>query len=818
MVNAPTMSDPNEDDAPPIGMNPEQRPRREEDEAAPTSPEQGPRAPGDDPLAPTRRDTDAAPADAEGSPTELPGTEATSAELLGTEAASTDLPGTEAASTDPPGTEAAPSEPALSEAQAWTGTSRSVALFGLLGMALPTWVRLSRDRELTLALLQKNHMPMPERDAFLLQILGGGLLLGLAALAYGLFWPRVPQAPRRLERVAWFLSPLILLPAIPVMGCYEAWHTRHETFLPIVLFLTLLTEFFVSRSILHAPKDARDALSALSWIPGPRTTGSLLARHGWLALAICGALFYAIFMSYFTVRWHNSLGTATFDLGINNNLIYGGLHGKINQSTVIFPDDPQKYIANHLKLGLYFFLPIYALHPKAETLLIIQSVSLGLGAIPLFLFARQRIPEWAACVLAFAYLAYYPMHGANFYEMKLVPTAAAFVLTMIWAVDRKRWITAGVFFVMSLLMREDVPVPLAVVGGFLLLSGYRPRAGVIICGISVFWFVLVRFKVMTDAGAWWFPNMYEDLWSEGEKGFRSVLKTLVSNPTFVLEHIFTEKKFWYLMHLLVPIAFLPVRRWYLWAALVPGAILTLLVTNYDPPVMFSFQYVMHWSPYLFVASALAVSAIAKHAEGRARAPAAILAVAVASGALAYNYSAFPLRDRYLEAGYHKIKFGWTAEDEKQFQEVKALIASIPKDASVATTERIGAHLSSRVKFYTLRRGTHGATYLVARRSGLRLGKTKAAITDALTSGEYGVAGRYGEFIVFKQGADTKENESVLDEWKLRSRKEKDRSRRRRLDDRPTAVPQQAGSSEPADAPEEAERGADLQKEDADLEE
>lgn len=510
-------------------------------------------------------------------------------------------------------------------------------------------------------------------------------------------------------------------------------------------------------------------------------------------------------MSFFLVRWHHRLGTATFDLGINVNLMHGGLHGKINQSTVIFPDNPQQYIANHVKLGLYLFLPIYALYPHPETLLVIQSTSLGLGSIPLFLLARRHIPEWAACVLALCYLANYPMHGANFYEMKEVPTGVIFVFLMMLFVDMKRWVPAGIFFFCSILMREDMPIPLAVIGIFLLLTGYRPRFGAVIAGISIFWFVILRFKIMMDAGSWWFPNMYEDLWAPGEKGFRSVLKTLVSNPTYVLRHIFVEKKFWYLLHLLVPLAFLPTRRWYLWAALVPGAILTLLVTDYDPPIMFSFQYVMFWLPYLFMASILAIQALGKEGGGVPRQIGAVAAMAVATASLSYNYGAFPMRDGHFESGYHKIRFGWGPEQEENYRHVKALVASIPKDASVSTTEHIGAHLANREYFYTLRRGTHGAEYLVARKSELKLNATLPSVKQALKSDKYGLVGRYGDYAVFKLGADPAGNAAIMKEWRLTSGSGKKRSQRLSKDDDEAAP--MVGEEPSADATTPLQEGA-----------
>lgn len=665
------------------------------------------------------------------------------------------------------------SPPSSFTPEAWGEAARATSLSFLLGMALVVFAHFAVGDEWVAELLQKNKLPMAARMSFIAQTLSGGTLCALIPLAIAVSRRIVGFTTSVWESWAWFLSPLMLLPAVPVMLRHEVWERKHEELLPVVLFGALIAEVLLSKSFQNTPALVTRAMHDFLREDQPEEPSRLSLfwkQHSTLILVCLMACAYGAFMSFYTIRWHHKLGTATFDLGINNNLLYGGLEGKFNQSPVIFPDDPQKYLANHLKIGLYTFLPIYALFPKAETLLAIQSISLGLGAIPLFLFARRRIPQGWAAALSAVYLAYYPLHGANFYEMKLVPTAAALVLACIWAIDSKRFMWGGIFFVWGLIMREDMPVALAVVGAAFLLSGHRPRAGLIMAAVASSWFVLVRFRLMNEAGAWWFPNMYEDLWAAPEKGFQSVIKTLISNPTFTLKHIFVEKKFWYLMHLLVPMAFIPVRRWWAWLALVPGAILTLLVTDYAPPTMFSFQYVMHWAPYLFIASSLVLARKVTDDGSPHPARAALVAMCLASLALTYNYGAFPARDKALESGYHRITFSYSKEERKRMTDVRRLVASIPKSASVASTERIGAHLSSRVGFYTLRRGSHGVDYIVARKSGLRLDRTKETVKEALESGKYGLVNRFGEFAVLKKGADTKGNHDLMTEWSLNSRR------------------------------------------------
>ena len=282
-----------------------------------------------------------------------------------------------------------------------------------------------------------------------------------------------------------------------------------------------------------------------------------------------------------------------------------------------------------------------------------------------------------------------------------------------------------------------------------------------------FYVFFLRFYVMENAGSWWFPNMYKDLWADGEKGFRSVVKTLATNPLFVLGKITVEKKILYLLHLFVPIVFLPLRRWYLWAALAPGAFLTLLVTNYDPPTTFSFHYVMHWAPYLFLASALSLAAMRKAGpDGVLRSHAAIAAMIASTTVLSFNYGAFPRREGSFKAGFNRIEFTVSDEERERFAQFKELVKDLPPDAPIAATEKVGPHLSSRVNFFSMRQGPQTAEYIVGSARELKLSKTRPTLKEALESGRYGVMKRIGDFALMKKGYSTDGNAQLMEDWAL----------------------------------------------------
>ena len=644
-----------------------------------------------------------------------------------------------------------------------TTSARSIGIAALLGAAIALWSQFAFQASWLDDFLRENESDTDVRQRLLL-LFALGIVAGAGAAGAGLaYLKRKKQSLEPLESWLWFASPLILLPVVPMVFDPDPWIGRHVALLTVLVVVLLVFETLVKQSLTHAPPAAK-----AWWAELGEQMPALVKRRGPIVVVTVAALAYAAFFIFFTVRWHYKLRTGNYDLSINNNLMFGGLHGRFLESTVVFPTDPGRYLANHAKFGAYLFLPVYAIFPRAETLLVIQSLFIGLGAVPLFLFARRHLTEWTATLLSLAYLAYYPLHGANFSEFQAVPVAAFFVFGTAWALDARRYRLAAVALVIGLSMREDVSVGFAVLGAFFLVSGYRPMAGLVVACVSTAYFLALRFYVMEEAGSWWFPNMYKELWADGEKGFRSVVKTMISNPLFTLEKLTTQKKLEYLLHLLVPLAFLPARRWFLWAAFVPGVLLTLLVTNYDPPVTYSFHYVMHWAPYLFMAAVVSLKLMVTDSAdgGLVKQRAAFATMVAASLVLTFNYGAFPRREGSFKGGFNKIEFRYTEREHERYQTLLDLTKDIAPEDSVAATEKEGPHLSSRLKIYAMRRGPQDAKWIVASSRGLKLSKTKPTLKEAVESGRYGVVRRAMDFALLKRGHDTSQNEKLIRDWDL----------------------------------------------------
>ncbi|MBK7580049.1 MAG: DUF2079 domain-containing protein [Myxococcales bacterium] len=640
--------------------------------------------------------------------------------------------------------------------------ARSLSLSALLAAAVALWVVFAFGKAWVPPFLEKNLLGMPERMLMIkttLIALGVGTAIGGALLVAA--W-RKKWGINAVERVLWFLSPLLLLPLFPQVFRAKPWVNRQDVLVVLVLALALVAEVLAVQSLRSIPVRVT---RALEWVR--QRVPAFLKQHGPLLIVGAAVVAYVAFMSFYNIRWHHKLRTHNFDLAIDNNLIFSAMRGAHMQSTVSFGDKASQYLAAHAKLGQYVIMPVYALYPKPETLIVIQSALLGMGALPLFGIARRRVSPWMAVALALAYLAYYPLHSANFTESKYLSLSGFFVLSTYWAVERKKWWLFAPAYLCASLMREDVPIGLAVGGAFLLLSGYRPKIGALMAVVSSIWFVILRFVIMDNAGSWWFPDMYKGLYSPGQTGFGSVIKTLLTNPLFVLNEVLEKDKLLYVLHLLVPVALLPLRRWYLWAALIPGTVLTLLATDYKPLIGFSFQYAMHWVPYVFLAATLALgSMLAEGEQGRLRARAVIGALALASATLSYNYGAFARRADSVKGGYFAIDFGYSDDERARYAALLRVIAAIPADASVVATENIGPHVSSRRYMYAMRRGIYDCEYMLAARNELDFEQTRQLFTDAVKTGKYGVVGRENDFVLLRKGHDAKDNAKLIQDWSL----------------------------------------------------
>lgn len=103
----------------------------------------------------------------------------------------------------------------------------------------------------------------------------------------------------------------------------------------------------------------------------------------WIAIFIHFILSLSISLSY-----HWGYISSIIDLGTFDQAVWGTLHGDFFLNTHIF-NVLINYLGFHFRPILLIFLPFYAILPKAEWMILSQSLALSLTAWPIFLLAKH---------------------------------------------------------------------------------------------------------------------------------------------------------------------------------------------------------------------------------------------------------------------------------------------------------------------------------------------------------------------------------------------------------------------------------------------
>jgi uncharacterized membrane protein len=599
---------------------------------------------------------------------------------------------------------------------------RPIAVLALCAASfiLFAWQLASDD---AFAFMRSNALLPPMRKLLMAEMIGAAAAVALGCLVYLAI--RGHRGVKSLSVLARILCPITLAGVLPPLMEPGAWPDTLSAAAAIGVFVVLVEA--LGRVSFNAWQEYGKSSTVFSPLGVRSRNGRIAALVVFAASAA-----YAVYFSTYTVFAHWRFQTYNFDLGQYDNIFWNLLHGRPMVCTPLGAVEPWSSFSGHADLGAFFLVPFYAIYPHAETLLVMQSVILGLGAIPVYFFAARRLAPSYACMLAIAYLLYPPLHGANFYDFHFQPVAATFVLFTIWFLDARKWILATLAFIVAISCREDISVGLTFLGIYLVLTGYRPRAGAIMAVVGTIYFVVIRFVIMARYGQGWFSDIYKELYPlpAGPNSYGGVMQTLATNPSFVFRSLLTPEKLRFFLQIMTPLAFLALRRPYLLPSLAPGALFTLFTTAYPPTTDIGFQYTGHFIPYIFTASAIGLASCVSLGQVKGRA--AVAALLVGTFLCTRHWGAVPPSTSF-RGGFSVISFARpTKEDREKHRDLLELASMIPEGASFAVSEQELPHVSTRLKVFALRDGTGNAEYLLYGTSSAGANHGQ----EALSSGAY----------------------------------------------------------------------------------
>lgn len=597
-----------------------------------------------------------------------------------------------------------------------------------------------------------NEIAEPARIGIVDGMLGAAALAGGLASAWLFTRGRTPEGGEALRTFATRAAPIAPLGGFTCFFHAPLWNGHPLVFLTLVATCSLVLGVTVSSAF-----DAEPGTGGLERLR--RLVASWPVRR-WLErpsvpLAVVLALTfgYVVWFSYYTVAWHRAVRSG-YDLAIEDSILWNLLHGRFfHAAPTLGPTG--SHFGRHATLISYFILPFYALHQNAETLLVVQSVLLGVAAVPLFFFARRRIGGAAAVLVASLYLFHPAVQESNLFEVHYVKFGTVFFWFALWFLDAGRTGWALVAAALTLLVREDVATWVVLLGLFAFFSGRAVKVGLLMAAGAAAYVVVVKFLVMPGfrGGNDDLLFMYQELLPKGRSSFGWVLVSVLGNPGYTLETLLDPNKLLFFLQVLVPMALLPLRRAVGWFALMPGILYCFLGTHYPPLVDIHYQYSPHLLAFLFPSLVLVLEEMPplRTAGGSLSRLGAAAALAAATLACTYQFGAV-LQQKTSRGGPIPYKFGPDREGDGRRRSIDALLAVIPADARVACSAFAVPQLSARHNAYSLSLGLYDADWIVAPTTPSEyVGQELERTREELTSGRFGVVAAEGPFFAARKG-------------------------------------------------------------------
>jgi uncharacterized membrane protein len=459
----------------------------------------------------------------------------------------------------------------------------------------------------------------------------------------------------------------------------------------------------------------------------------------WLLIAL-----YVLNFGTLSILKHAAFQTHTADLGNMDQPIWNTLHGHFLEET---KDDGTQSprLTDHVEPIFALVSLSYLANDGAEAILIVQTLAIALGALPVFWIARRRLKSaWAGVAFAVVYLLLPALQAANLTEFHAVPLAVAPLLFAFYFIEEERPGWAWLAALIALSVKEEITLLVLMLGLYALAFKRRKLNGALLVAVSLAWFAVATFVIVphyAQSGQTVYVGRYESL---GGGSFGGVLRSAATHPWTLLQML-DRDRILYLVGLLAGAGFL--------SLLNPvGLILSapVLAANVfsDYPAMFSGEY--HYSapvmPFVIIAAIYGAGWLADRMArwGLDRQRAVLV---VSAWALLWGF------------GYNTVAGFAPWSDKFEWPQVPAhnrllarFAAQIPPDAVLSTTPSLFPHLDHRRVIY-LYPVVKDAEYVLLDVSGttdMHPNDVRSSFLD-LTAGRFGIVDAVDGYVLLRRG-------------------------------------------------------------------
>lgn len=419
------------------------------------------------------------------------------------------------------------------------------------------------------------------------------------------------------------------------------------------------------------------------------------AKWKWVTATL--AFLFFLFVSLWTVTRIYSYSTPTFDFGIFAQMYHNMAESGLPMTTVE-RDGLLSHFHVHMSPIYYLLLPIYWLFPYPATLQILQAAVMTSAVIPLWKLGKhyglKDLPTTLLCAVLLLFPAF---SGGASYDIHENCFLTPLILWLFYGVSKKNTLLTGIFAVLTLTVKEDAAVYVAVIALWVtvksLLKWRKENLRELVTGLSLLAFSLLWFfcttKFLATVGDGVMTYRYDNFMYDGSSSLITVIKSVILNPLKALYECVDPEKLKYIGLTMLPLLGLPLltRRYERYILLIPYLLVNLM-SDYQYQHDVFFQYNFGSAAFLLF---LTVMNLADMKLPFQKLTALVLCTAVSAGCFC---SVIVPKAKYYPEIY--------LEYREHYTQIRETLSCIPEDASVTAATFYTTQLSQREVLYDIR--------------------------------------------------------------------------------------------------------------------
>ncbi len=405
------------------------------------------------------------------------------------------------------------------------------------------------------------------------------------------------------------------------------------------------------------------------------------------------AVFICIYIAYFTtasfLRYDNFY-TGRFDLGNMDQTVWNTINGRIFQAST---DDGSivSRLSAHADFILILLSPFYLLWSHPKMLLLVQALVLALGAIFVFLTAKEVTKNKnLALIFGSLFLMNPLVQFTNLYDFHAVTLATTFLLASFYFLIKQKYLLLTIFLLLSGITKEQVWVITSIFGFPLLLKKEIKikllGAAIIFFSFAIFGY-LVWFAIPQNLGKAHFALSY---YSDFGDSPTQIIKNVLFSPQKIIATIVERSRLEYLKQIFMPLGFISLLSPIYLVFSIPDLLINLLSNNSQLHQIY-YQYSSTITPFIFISSIFGVKNLLKYF------PKIKMYIGI-------YLILFTLLTAYLFGplpGSRNPNIDMFTRPQEKKEIIEKFLVRIPARYSVAATNNLGSHISHRQQISTI---------------------------------------------------------------------------------------------------------------------